>query len=43
MPKIGLGTGKKVKRVITTGRGGPYKRARKAEAVNLSNTYGIKG
>jgi hypothetical protein len=42
-PKIGLSTGKKVKRHITQGQGGSFKKARRPDAVNLSNTYGIKG
>lgn len=41
--KIGLGTGKKVKRVIKQGQSGGFKRAHKPERANLSNTYGIKG
>jgi hypothetical protein len=40
---VGLSTGKKVKRVITQGRGGGLKRARRTENVDLSNKYGIRG
>lgn len=39
--KVGLSTGKKVKRVVTQGRSGGFKRA-KPRGANFSNTYGIK-
>lgn len=42
-PKIGLSTGKKVKRHITQGQGGSFKKARRPDAANLSSTYGISG